>query len=394
MLGVTTMQLNDLLNAMDAAAANIGKMEAIWDRVQPMIPTGMVIDSNPPEYHDLERRWKDLKEALPSVHGWTVTCELPNPEEIGMALIDLDPLQQISVLRVIDQVIWELGEYTYRLNKARKEAIRGRLTELIGVLDTNLPGVLVNVPRHSTEVLSGPKVEKMKDAMREVERLVGDTVQRTDRWNHLHRHMSFSQGQDWHDIAEVDWPTVKQNLMLATVDELDPVPTPPVDLGTAAAAKPSGPAATALAWEALDPEGFERLLFNLLDALPSFQNVQWLVHTNAPDRGRDISAERVVDDGAGGVRTERVIVQAKHWRSKPVNAPAVSDTLTQVELWQPPPVHNLIIATSGKFSTDGVDWYEKHNQKGTFPVIEAWPDSQLERLLARNPGVAAAAGLR
>lgn len=65
-----------------------------------------------------------------------------------------------------------------------------------------------------------------------------------------------------------------------------------------------------------------------------------------------------------------------------------------MQLWQPPIVHSLIIATSGKFSADGVQWFENHNQKGQLPLIEIWPDSHLERLLAGHPSLVAAEGLR
>lgn len=44
-----------------------------------------------------------------------------------------------------------------------------------------------------------------------------------------------------------------------------------------------------------------------------------------------------------------------------------------MQLWQPPIVHSLIIATSGKFSADGVQWFENHNQKGQLPLIEICP---------------------
>jgi hypothetical protein len=118
------------------------------------------------------------------------------------------------------------------------------------------------------------------------------------------------------------------------------------------------------------------------------------MHLNAADKGRDISAERVIPDGTGGIRTERIIVQVKHWQSKSVGVPEISTNLAQVEHWKPPLIHSLIIATSGRFTPDGVDWIEKHNQKGTLPFIEPWPDSHLERLLSAHPGLVPAHGLR
>ncbi|WP_420708894.1 restriction endonuclease [Streptomyces sp. NRRL S-378] len=92
----------------------------------------------------------------------------------------------------------------------------------------------------------------------------------------------------------------------------------------------------------------------------------------------------ILRDGSGGVRTERVIVQAKHWRSKSVNAAAVSETATAGELWSPPLVRGIVIATSGRFTADAGSWAEGHNAEGAVPYIDLWPDSRLETLLAQR----------
>jgi hypothetical protein len=68
--------------------------------------------------------------------------------------------------------------------------------------------------------------------------------------------------------------------------------------------------------------------------------------------------------------------------------------VSAVKLWEPPLVHVLIIATSGRFTSDAVAWIEKHNHTGDRPVIEMWPDSQLETLLAERPHLVAEFRLR
>ena len=310
-----------------------------------------------------------------------------------MSLIDVDPMDSVSIYREAAAPGREIAEYRYKLGKARRTATRQRLSEITVLVDSLLPKILAGIPSRSSDPVDTDDTDAVQEAFKEVELLVGDSVSRAGRWGDLHRHLRFSEGHDWYDIAEADWPDVKATLEAATYAELDPLPVPALDLGEAAESNPTGGIATELAWDSLTPEGFERLLYNLLNSLPAFTNVQWLVHTNATDKGRDISANRMVDDGSGGMRIERVIVQAKHWRTKPVNTAAVADTVAQMKLWQPPLIHALIIATSGKFSTDGVDWYERHNESGQSPRIEAWTDSHLERMLASNPAVAASAGL-
>jgi Restriction endonuclease len=122
--------------------------------------------------------------------------------------------------------------------------------------------------------------------------------------------------------------------------------------------------------------------------------VQWLTQTRAPDRGRDLSLDRVLGDSAGTVRNERVIVQAKHWLKRSVGPTEVANAVYVIKLWPPPAWRGLIIATSGRFSDGAIAWAEQHNSSGAAPFIELWPDSRLESLLAQRPYLAAAHGLR
>ena len=116
--------------------------------------------------------------------------------------------------------------------------------------------------------------------------------------------------------------------------------------------------------------------------------------TNAPDRGRDISAFRVFHDALGGTTRLRIIVQCKHWLKRSVAPRDVSDLKEQILLWDPPRVDVCIIATSGRFTSDAVAVVEKHNQSNQALRIEMWPDSHLERLIVRRPALIAEFGLR
>jgi hypothetical protein len=166
------------------------------------------------------------------------------------------------------------------------------------------------------------------------------------------------------------------------------------DLAALVRAKPTGPVATKLNWGALSDEDFERLLYNILASASDYTNPQWLMHTNAPDKGRDISAERISSHSLSGLRHQRVIVQAKHWQSKSVGPRDVTAALTELELWQPPTIHIFVIATSGRFTPNAVDWIERYNEAGKQPTIVMWPESHLEMLLAERPHLIAEFKLR
>lgn len=389
------MELNELLAALDATSANLQKLDQVWSRAQGMIPTSPSQGSSP-EYDDLCRIWIHLLTGLPLIDGWNVSVELPDANEIGRRHFDewRSGLQDISLGEDVARPGKELSEYRYRLNKARRSASRARLQVLEEIIEMNLPKVITGIGRSSKDLVSTAESQQVETLIKEVDRLMGDATERRGRWSDLHRHLAFGQGQDWHDISEFDWPSVKEDLAAAYYSESDPLPVPAIDLGTLASSGPVGIATTALVWEAIDATGFERLLFDLFKSFPKYQNVQWLTHTNTPDHGRDLSAERQLDDGSGGVRTERIIIQAKHWVAKSVGIPEVSANLAAIKLWEPPTVQALIIATSRYFSTDAITWIEKHNQGTQLPMIEMWPQSKLEYLLAQKPYLIASYGLR
>lgn len=233
-----------------------------------------------------------------------------------------------------------------------------------------LSQIVESVERDSSDRLDDLRTALVVDSISEIERLLGDTTERKGRWGDLHRHLHFGQGHDWYDIAEMDWPSVRADVEAASLSDIDPLPVPAIDLGVAASSRPSGGASIGLDWTVLDDDGFERLLFDLLRGFPSYQNVEWLMKTRAPDRGRDLSAERVIRDDGGTTRTDRVIVQAKHWTSKSVAPSDITNTLAALSLWEPPIVRTLVMATSGRFTTDAVAIVEKHNTDGNLPYIE------------------------
>jgi hypothetical protein len=80
------VDLEQLLSAMDRAAANRDKLERVWERARPLLPAGPSRGSEP-EYDDLARAWKDLLTGLPAIDEWTITEELPNADDLGKSYI-------------------------------------------------------------------------------------------------------------------------------------------------------------------------------------------------------------------------------------------------------------------------------------------------------------------
>jgi hypothetical protein len=206
--------------------------------------------------------------------------------------------------------------------------------------------------------------------------------------------MHFGTLGDVHDIVEHDWPAVKTGLRKSLYGEKEPVPVEVGDLGVLVSKKPRGPVATKLLWESLDEEEFERLVFALISSEQGYENPEWLMKTNAPDRGRDLSVYRVYADPLGGTIRLRVIIQCKHWLSKSVGVSEIALLREQMKIWEPPRVDVHVIATSGRFTSDAVAIIEKQNLSDSALRIEMWPESHLERLLASRPAIIAEFSLR
>ena len=324
-----------------------------------------------------------------------MTEPLPDINAAGQAFIEYLEIDvpPFSLMDALEEPGRQLDKYRFALGRARRRAVNERIQDVVRSIDTRLECIIASLPTGHDPV-ENEDAQQVRDSFRELDRLLGDTTERQGRWYDMSRHLRFSQPGDWRDIADLDWPDIRSNLESMALTELDPIPVADIDLGQAARSHPTGGVTTDLAWANIDDERFERLLYDLLRNLPDYQNVQWLMKTRAPDRGRDLSLERVIRDASGLVRTERVIVQAKHFTSRSVGPNEIQDSLARLSLWEPPVLRVLIIATSSRFTSDAIGIVEKHNNDGRTPLIELWPNSQLESMLARRPDLIEAHSLR
>ncbi|GAA1602776.1 hypothetical protein GCM10009742_58860 [Kribbella karoonensis] len=95
--------VNELLDAIDRASANLTKLEGVWARAQPSLPTGPALGTTP-EYEDLQRTWMDLLGGLPPVDGWTITAPLPDMNELGQTYLDYADIGELPTSA------WEAAE--------------------------------------------------------------------------------------------------------------------------------------------------------------------------------------------------------------------------------------------------------------------------------------------
>lgn len=391
--------LNAALRHFEAAESNLVKAEKALADIEGAIPTGIAFGGDP-EYEETCRAFDRLLASLPMIDGWKPAIVLLDLDEIAQSRLDAQEVGGIecivSVERGIEEPARLLREYRHRFNQKRRQLIRNALLELIDRIDANLRDLSPTLmpEREPGQVVDSPTFDDLIDNVAQINTLLGSSVTKPNRWSDLHRHMRFRMYGDLHDIIEHDWPSVKAGLRQSLYGERDPVPVEVADLGSIVANKPRGPVASKLKWDRLDDDSFERLIFALISSERSYENPAWLMRTNAPDKGRDLSVYRIQADPLTGTIRQRVIIQCKHWLSKSVGASEIAVLREQMALWEHPRVDVHVIATSGRFTVDAVSIIEKHNQSDSALRIEMWPESHLERLLASRPPIIADFALR
>lgn len=382
-----------------AAEANLVKAEAVLAEIVAAIPSGICFGEDL-EYEKNCRDFDALLAALPKIDGWRPPIALMGLDEIAQNRLDAreldEPACTIMVERRIDEPPRLLREYRHRFNVKHRALIREAVGKLVGAVDENFRTLAVagdSARSASTSVASGDTHDLKKNAA-EIALLLAHCAVNPPRWSEFYSSLQNDTSDDLATVVEQDWLTARAGLREFMYAANEPVPVDVDDLGTLVGSKPLGPVATKLKWERVDEGEFERLVFALISSELGYENPEWLMKTNAPDRGRDLSVWRVYADSLGGTVRQRVIIQCKHWQSKSVGVADIGTLRTQMRLWEPPRVDSVVIATSGRFTSDAVSSVEKHNQSDTSLRIEMWPESHLERLLATRPAIIAEFRLR
>ncbi|WGM40783.1 hypothetical protein AMEJIAPC_03730 [Caulobacter sp. NIBR1757] len=386
------------LELFGAAEANLLKLERLWSEIESLMPGGIVFGGDV-EYEDRCRSYAAVLEALPKIDGWKPEAGPPDLNDLAQNRWDAQEVDEISAHVAVEN--WatepgrELREYRHRLNSKRRALVRDSLVELIDHIDADLRLLRKRAGDAEQNLkLSDEDWSPLRSHHKQIEVLLGSSIEKPPRWGDFRRHMGFGLVCDLKDIEQTDWPAAKTALRKGLYGANDPLPVAVADLSDLVAAKPRGPVTVELKWSQLSDEGFERLLFGLIGDETGYENPEWLMQTRAPDRGRDLSVTRVMTDSLAGTIRQRVIIQCKHWLSKSVSLPEITTAKEQMALWSDPRVDVLIVATSGRFTTDAVQWVEKYNSGGQGLRIELWADSHLERLLAARPALVTEFGLR
>lgn len=390
--------LNAALRQFEAVEANLGKAERLLGTLMDAVPQGIQFGSTA-EFDQTWREFQDIIATLPKIDGWKADIYVMDLDEVAQQRLDAIELGEIEFTIAVETRINEppkqLAEYRYRFNKKRRQLVRDAINELIDRADQRIRQLArLAETDEGRDTVDSPDFEGLKADVAELAMLLGSSIPKPPRWSDLNRHLAFGQYGDVRDIVLHDWPAVSAGLRKSMYGDNEAVPVDVEDLGALVNERPRGPVATRLKWETLSADDFERLVFALISSVPGYQNPDWLMRTNAPDRGRDLSVYRVHEDALSGTVRLRTIIQCKHWQSKSVSVSEIAILKEQMKLWEPPRVDVCVIASSGRFTSDAVAAVERHNASDSALRIEMWPESHLERLLATRPAIIAEFGLR
>jgi len=369
--------INAALRQFEGAEANLEKLQRVWGEIKKMIPPDLAFGRDP-KFDERVRVYQEVLSGLPKIDGWKPESIPMDLDAIAQNRLDAREVGEISTEVAVEQEIEnpgrELAEYRHRLNKKRRQLIRNAMSDLIVRVDESLGNVQKELSPDAKEndrLEGNASWEALKNGIQAVDTLLGSALPRPSGWDILQRHLYFGMVTDLRDIVCSDWPAVKSGLTKGLYDMDEPVPVEVEDLGTLASTQPAGTVATKLKWESLSDEDFERLIFGLISTTQGYENPSWLTRTTAPDRGRDLAVTRVAHDQLSGVMRSRTIIQCKHWLTKSVSVGDVTTLMAEMSLWEPPRVDVLVIATSGRFTTDALDFIERHG-KCCAPFCLAW----------------------
>jgi Restriction endonuclease len=355
------MDLSAALTAYDRAALNLDKLDRVWKRMEELLPEGLFIGIGSDDdvtYAHLGEQWTTIANGLPAIDGWKLEAEIVGYADVGQSRVDYVEIGEPEGLWAFDAHVaaprTEAFKYRQKLTRARQKLVRGRGEELVRTVDELLRPVPPEIDQELPVDRATPILSEVKQAVDELERLLGEALEGGPRQGDLHRHLHFGEPHDLRDIATMDWPTFRSHLELALYSDEDPIPVGVADLADLVSVV-SSRVPSRIHWDRIDADGFERLLGRILEQSGSYLRITRSMNVNAADAGRDLEAYRRVGDGLTSERYERVIVQAKHWPAHGVSASDIADLVhTKLPLWEGEPIRGLIFATTGSFTQEAV----------------------------------------
>ena len=394
------MELDNAIEELNKVSVNLQLLKKKWTEIKKLLDylaNGNWSQEGKQQYENRCLEFNDILKAIPQIRDIKIRNLLPEYDRVsqeGRDVIGLgEPEMSVSFYSEIFKQDSEISQYEHAFKQERRRLIRNQVQQCVEDIDKILNLLNVNLEeKNPSDPLKPEEINPLRERIRQLDGLMGDSVSRPPRWSDLNRHLHFGLVHDLNDIILLDWPSIKPS-----IDSLfygnDPLPIITQDIGDLVdSADKSGKIGTSLNWTVITDEQFERLCADLLKSSPNCENVEWLTPTHASDRGRDLEAFWVCQDVIRGTIRERTLVQCKHRPNKSVS-PKDIETFQNLSITHGK-VDLYLVITSGKFSDLTTQTVDKWNEGNFRPKVELWEHWKLEQLLASHPDIIKLYGLR
>jgi hypothetical protein len=390
------IEIASVLRDLEFAEANLMQLERLCDDAIQFARPDLSFEPNF-EYEERRNTIEDFLKELPPIDGWKPTLLFQPHEHITQLRLEGlesgEPSVEIAIQQMLETPLLELHEYRVRFNRKRRTLMNKTLHALVNLVDGEISIAAARKSRHQNRnQTTNPYSDALREYLIKIDVLLGSSVARPPNWDTLCQLTEFGRHESIQDVTNVLWPSVRLHLIASFGEKV----ALPLNVNDLTQLEPSSTLAIPirLNWSTLTDESFERLIFAIFSNEPGYENLEWLTHTRASDRGRDLSVMYAFEDSLLGSRRSRVVIQCKHWQRKSVSLNEVVILREKMKSWRNPRVDILIIATSGRFTSEAVEAIERDNAgEGGLQII-MWPASRLEHLLAARPALIAEFKLR
>jgi hypothetical protein len=392
------MELYNAIEELNKVSVNLELLKKKWTEIEQLLPVkGGWSGEDKSQYEIKCLEFNDLLEAIPKIRDIKIRNLLPEYDSVSQRgendFAFGDPEFTIEFYSETFAQDSEISKYEHALKRERRRLIRNQVQRCVEDIDKTLDSLNVNLEgKNSSDPLKPEEINPLKDKIRQLDGLMGDSASRPPRWLDLNRHLHFGLVHDLSDIIRLDWPSIKPSIDSLLYSN-DPLPIITHDIGDLVdSADKTGKIGTSLNWTGITDVQFERLCADLIESSPNWENVEWLTPTHASDRGRDIDAFWVYQDATRGTIRKRTLVQCKHRPNKSVS-PKDIETLQNLSVTHGK-VDLYLVITSGKFSDQVTQIVDRWNERNSGLKVELWEHWKLEQLLASHPYIIKLYGLR
>ena len=184
-------------------ALNLDKLDRVWQRMEELLPNGPFIGTGSDDdviYAQLGEQWTTISSSLPAIDGWKLEAEIVGYAAIGQARLEYLELDEPEGLRAFDAHAAAPGteafRYRQKLARARQQLVRTRCENLVRSVDELLIAVPADIDQELPKEQANPILYEIKQAVDELERLLGEALEGGPRQGDLHRHLHFAEPHD------------------------------------------------------------------------------------------------------------------------------------------------------------------------------------------------------